>query len=517
MRRPSGRYRARRREAAQREPPAKPSYSQQPVEPTLHQDQAAAGAKQRLLHSTVSAYGTLFVRLIIAFGTRIILARLILPEGHGAYEQALRIVMMLSAARDLGLTHHLMRDPRESYGTVLAWSLGAGAFLSLALVAAADLFSYLPDLPNVLRAMAVWIVIDAVIMVYRTFFERRLLIREIAGFEVLRGLLFGVFAALLAVNGAGVWSFVGGELVASAAFALLLLWRARGRVPLHLDMRRIPGLLKASRYLFVVWVAFQIFNYVDPFIVEYFSTTAFVGYYAQAYWLAFLVPLTLTVRPLLPALVEFRDDHIEFAETLRLGTIVFLSGIVVSAYFLFFNAEKAVLLLFGPNWIEVVPLLRVLCLVPLVDVFTTTGGEALKVQNRDRLWLTTVVLNMAALVACGVVFAYQWGPIGMAWANLARLGSLLMFVRILAMFAGRRGRLVGDLAQVYLLPLPFFVAAAALLPAGSWGRLLASVAAAALGGGLLALRFLPDYRRFFRRAQTAPAGMTGNPDSGTPS
>lgn len=487
------------------------------MEHSPHQNPTApvVGAKQRLLHSTVSAYGTLFVRLIIAFGTRIILARLILPEGHGAYEQALRVVMMLSAARDLGLTHHLMRDSRESYGTVLAWSLGAGAILSLALIAAADLFSYLPDLPNVLRAMAVWIVIDAVIMVYRTFFERKLLIREIAGFEVLRALLFGAVAALLALNGAGVWSFVGGELAASAAFALLLLWRARGRVPLHLDMRRIPGLLRASRYLFVVWVAFQVFNYVDPFIVEFFSTTAFVGFYAQAYWLAFLVPLTLTVRPLLPALVEFRDDQVEFAETLRLGTIVFLSGIVVSAYFLFFNVEKAVLLLFGPNWVDVGPLLRVLCLVPLVDVFTTTGGEALKVQNRDRLWLTTVVLNMAALVAFGILFTYHWGPIGMAWANFARFGSLLMLVKVLALFTGRRRRLVGNLAQVYLLPLPFFLAAAWLLPAGSWERLAGSLAAALLGGGILVLRFLPDYRRFFRRTGAAPDA--GNADIGTAS
>ena len=172
------------------------------------------------------------------------------------------------------------------------------------------------------------------------------------------------------------------------------------------------------------------------------------------------------------------------------------------------------LLLFGPNWVDVGPLLRVLCLVPLVDVFTTTGGEALKVQNRDRLWLTTVVLNMAALVVFGVAFAYQWGPIGMAWANFARLGSLLMLVKILGMFAGRRRRLAGNLAQVYLLPLPFFLVAAWLLPAESWERLAGSLAAAALSGGVLVLRFLPDYRQFFGRAQTAPTGATSGPDDG---
>jgi len=487
------------------------------VEHSPHQDPAApvVGAKQRLLHSTVSAYASLLVRLLIAFGTRIVLARLILPEGHGLFELALRVVVLLSAVRDLGLTHHLMRDPRESYGTILAWSCGAGAALSVALVVTADFFAALnPDLPDVLRALAVWIVIDAVIMVYRTFFERRLRIREIAGFEILRGLLFGLLAIAFALAGGEVWAFVGGELLASAVFALLLLWRARGQVPLAVEWQRLRGLLRASRTLFMVWAAFQVFTYIDAFIVEVFSTTTDVGYYVRAYMIAFLVPLTLTPRPLLPALVEFRDDAGQFAETLRLGTLVFLSGIVLSAYFLFFNVEKTVAILLGPNWEAAEPLLRILCLVPLVDVFTTTGGEALKVQNRDRLWLGTVALNMTALVAFGFLFTYWWGPEGMAWANYLRLGSLLMLVMILRLFAGRRRRLVGDLLQVYLLPLPFFLAAAALLAEGTWERVAGSLAAVALAGGVLAFRFLPEYRRFFR---TAAAGQeaTGSRGNGT--
>ncbi len=465
-------------------------------------------AKRRLLHSTVSAYASLLARLLIAFGTRIVLARLILPEGHGLFELALRVVVLLSAVRDLGMTHHLMRDPRESWGTILAWSCGVGAALSLALAAAADLFAALhPDLPDVLRALAVWIVIDAVIMVYRTFFERRLRIREIAGFEILRGLLFGLLAIVFALAGGDVWAFVGGELAASAVFALLLLRRARGRMPLAVDWKRLPGLLRASRTLFMVWAAFQVFTYIDVFIVEAFATTTEVGYYVRAYMIAFLVPLTLTPRPLLPALVEFRDDAEQFAETLRLGTIVFLSGIVLSAYFLFFNVEKTVAILLGSNWEGAERLLRILCLAPLVDVFTTTGGEALKVRNRDRLWLGTVALNMSALVGFGLLFTHWWGPKGTAWANYPRLGSLLMLAAILGLFAERRGRLVGDLLQVYLLPLPFFLAAAALLPADTWSRFGASVAAAGLGGGALALRFLPDVRRFFRRAETSAADI----------
>ena len=84
------------------------------MESNPHQDPAAAGAKQRLLHSSISAYGSMFVRLLLAFAARALLARLILPDVHGLFALALQFVVMASAIRDVGLTHHLMRDPRES-------------------------------------------------------------------------------------------------------------------------------------------------------------------------------------------------------------------------------------------------------------------------------------------------------------------------------------------------------------------------------------------------------------------
>ena len=354
--------------------------------------------------------------------------------------------------------------------------------------------------------MAIWIVIDAVIMVYRTFFERRLRIREIAGFEILRSLAYGLIAVGLAHLGAGVWAFVGGELLASALFALLLLWRARGQVPLAVDWQRLPDLIRASRYLFVVWAASQVFHRVDIYFIEIFSTTTSVGYYEAAYYFAFLVALTVTPRAAAAGAGRVSGErrgvrgnaasgHPRLPRrNRRLGLLPVLQcregGRTGARSRVGRHGSPAEGSLPG---------------APRRHLHHP-GGEALKVQNRDRLWLTTVVLNMLAIVAFGLLFTWLWGPIGMAWANFLRIGSLLMFFKVLGIFAGRRRRLVGSLAQVYLLPLPFFLAAAALLPAGSWSRLLASVAAAALAGGLLALRFLPDYRRFFRRVQTTTAG-----------
>ena len=57
----------------------------------------------RFLRSTVASYLSLGTRLVIRFASRMVLARLVLPEAHGLYELALRLVILASALRDLGL------------------------------------------------------------------------------------------------------------------------------------------------------------------------------------------------------------------------------------------------------------------------------------------------------------------------------------------------------------------------------------------------------------------------------
>ncbi|MEO6193381.1 MAG: oligosaccharide flippase family protein, partial [Thermoanaerobaculia bacterium] len=107
--------------------------------------------EQRILRSTFASYAIQLARLGINFGAKIALARLILPEGHGLYEYALRIVTVASAVRDLGLPYHLVRDKRRPYGTVLAVTATLGVAITLLLIAVAPAAGrFNPELPLVL-------------------------------------------------------------------------------------------------------------------------------------------------------------------------------------------------------------------------------------------------------------------------------------------------------------------------------------------------------------------------------
>lgn len=457
---------------------------------------AAHSTPRRFLASSLASYWSLGVRLVVGFVARMVLARLLIPDDHGLYEMALRIVTIAGALRDLGLIYHLMRDERRPYGTVLAFTLGSGVAVTAALLIAAPLAGRLdPALPGVVQVFALWVLLDGLGLVPRAYFERELRIGRLVLPEILRGLAAAALAILLAWRGWGVWSFVVADLAAAAIFAALVWRRAWGRMPIEVVPRMLPSLLRQSTSLFLVWVTLQLVTYVDLFVVRAFEDAATVGQYARAYMVAFLVRSIAFPRALLPALVEYRDDPPRFHAAFRVTTVFLLSCEVTAGYFLFWNAEKVVEVLLGSQWGPAVGILRILCFVPFLDVFSELGGEVLKVRREDRLWLVIMAGNLASLLVFGIWFTGRWGAEGMAAANLLLLGNLLMAWRMHKIFAGAFVPLLGDMALIYLLPLPLF-AAAAVLPADSWWRFAASVLAAASALALLAWRFHRPFRSF---------------------
>ncbi|HSF43514.1 MAG TPA: oligosaccharide flippase family protein [Thermoanaerobaculia bacterium] len=462
---------------------------------------AAAGhtTEQRLLRSTYAAYAIQFARLAVGFGAKIILARLIIPDGHGLYELALRIVTVASAVRDLGLPYHLVRDNRRPYGTVLASTTFLGIVITLVLIAAAPVFGGLnPDLPLVLRVFAAWVILDGLSVVPKAFFERELTIGRLVGPEIARGFVIAIVSVLLAWLGWGVWSFVAADLAAALLYGVWSWARAWGKVPLHVDLSLLPDLIRRSSYLFWIWIVIQLVTYIDAFIIQIFEDTKSVGLYARTYMLVFLVPTIVYPRALFPTLVEYLDDRPRFLEVFRLSAIQLLGCQVIASYFLFLNAHR-VILIFGEEWLPAVPILQALAFIPFFDQFSMMGGEMMKARHEDRAWLIIMVVNLISLVGFGIFLTGRFGAPGMAAANYLLVGNLLMAWRVKEMFGPRFRQLLGDFALLYLIPLPFFALAAWLFPPESWTRFSASILAAALAAGALVLRYQRPFREFFGR------------------
>jgi O-antigen/teichoic acid export membrane protein len=456
------------------------------------------GVEQRVLRSTAASYAIQLARLGVTFGAKLILARLILPEGHGVYELALRIVTVASAIRDLGLPYHLVRDERRPYGTVLAFTGISGALITLALIGLAPVFGHLtPELPLVLRVFAIWVLLDGLAVVPKAFFERELTIGNLVAPEIWRGVIIAAVSVGLAWLGWGYWSFILGDLAGAALLAGYSWHKAWRKVPLKVEPALVPDLVRRSFLLFLIWISLQLVTYLDAFIIEWFGDTATVGLYARTYGLAFLAATFVYPRALFPTLVAYANDRVRFVEFFRLSTVQLLGCQVVASYFLVFNAEKVILILFGKDWLAAAPILRVLAFIPFFDQFTQMGGEMLKAEHRDRAWLWIELLNLASLVGFGIWFTQLWGARGMGAANYLLIGNLVMAWEVARVFGPRFRELMTDLVQLYVIPLPFFACAAWLAPADSWTRFAASLVAALLAAGVLAARYWKPFRAFF--------------------
>jgi PST family polysaccharide transporter len=471
---------------------------------------AAAGptTEQRILRSTFAAYAIQLARLLVGFVAKLILARLILPDGHGLYELALRIVTVASAVRDLGLPYHLVRDERRPYGTVLAATAFLGALITLLLIVAAPLSGALtPELPTVLRVLAVWVFLDGLSVVPKAFFERELTIGRLLAPEVWRGVVIAVVSVALAWSGWGVWSFVAADLLGALLLAAWSWSRAWGKIPLAADLRLLPDLVRRSAWLFLIWLVLLLVTYIDVYIIQAFSSdTAVVGFYARTYAIAFLMATIAYPRALFPTLVEYSREPRRFFEVFRLSTVQLLGLQVIASYFLLFNAGKTVEILLGEGWEGAVPLLQVLSFIPFFDQFTILGGEMLKARHQDRAWFLVMVANLVSLVGLGILFTSRWGAAGMAAANYFLAGNLLMAWWVWRVFGRGFRTILGDLLLIYLIPLPFFALAAGLFDSGSWARFAASLGAAALAAGGLAARYHGPFRTFFAgRKPSAPS------------
>ena len=391
---------------------------------------------------------------------------------------------------------------------MLVSTLVLGLLITVLLIVAAPLFGFLtPNLPAVLQVFAVWVFLDGLAVVPKAFFERELTIGRLIAPEVWRGVVIAVVSIALAWAGWKVWAFVVADLAGALLLAVFSWSRAWGKIPLKADLHLLPDLIRRSSWLFWIWITLQLVTYIDIYIIEIFDSTDTVGLYGRAYMIAFLVATIVYPRALFPTLVEYLEDRPRFLEVFRLSTLQLLGCQVVASYFLFFNAEKVIWVLLGDSWVGAAPLLRVISFIPFFDQFTILGGEMLKARHRDRVWLGIMLLNLVSLVGFGIAFTQRWGAAGMGAANYLLVGNLWMAWEVAREFGPRFRRLVGDLALVYLVPLPFFALAAWLFEADTWPRFAASLAAAALAAGLLELRYWRPFREFFgeRTSFTAPS------------
>jgi O-antigen/teichoic acid export membrane protein len=350
------------------------------------------------------------------FLASIVLARLLLPNAYGLVAITWTLTGFASLFSDLGLGPALVQSPRlteRDASTAFVINEISGVALTLIVVLLRHPLADLLGQPRVAPLLA---------LASLTF----TLTLNVVPYAILeRQFQFGKVAAIdvgATMTGVGAASLVIGPLttaaIASVASLLTARWVPRAW-PSRSSARR---LMAFSSHL----TGFNVLTYwarnADNLLLGRIAGTRELGLYNRAYMLM-LLPLTqvggILGRVLLPLFSSMRDDHarlrratVRLAGTTSLLVFPVLLGMAATAH-------NFVLTAFGPHWRGSIPLIVLLSISGMPQVFGILSAQVCQAVGQPRLLSTWgVAWNLTALTA--IVAGLHWGAEGVAAALAIR-------------------------------------------------------------------------------------------------
>ena len=381
-------------------------------------------------------------RLALTFVIGIILARLLSPREFGLIAMVTVITSFASIFAELGFSAALVQkqDVTQVHLSSVFWlNLGAGLTLTLIFMAGAPLVAFFykePMLTPLTMLISTNFFISSLNIVQNTLLSKALNFRTLSIVEITALLISGTVAIAMAATGYGVWSLAVQSVVLAAVTAILLWMQGNWRPSFIFRWTAVRDLLGFSLSLFGTKVLNYWVRNIDYLLIGRFLGTSPLGIYNKAYEVM-LFPLTSVSRVLsrvmFPSFSIIQENksrvaslYLQMTRTIALVTFPMMMG-------LFVTVESFVLVIFGPQWAGMIPVLRVLSLVGMTQSIGTLNGNLYLSQGRADLQLKVgLVLKTNAIL--GIVIGLQWGILGVAigYAIASLINSYPSFY-----FAGR--------------------------------------------------------------------------------
>jgi teichuronic acid exporter len=345
---------------------------------TALRDAALSGARWTL----ASRIGLQFVTWPIT----IVVMRLLDPADYGVFAIALVVHAFVSMFGELGLGVALVQartmpaaQMRMAVSIVMMLNLALTAMIFVVAPWLAALYAQ-PEVTNVMRALALELVIAGLAVVPLAMLQRGLRYREISQAQIAGGIAGALTTLVAATAGAGVWALVAGNLTNAAVRSIGLI-AAHGRLELP-GAVRLPGvrpLAWMSGHTLAARLLWFWSGQADSLAVGLLLPTSALGAYSVASQVAMLPSgkaMDVVNRVAFPLLCAVQADA-----TAAKGLVLRLRGLLALYGFglcwgMAFVAPDLVLLLLGEKWGAAALPLALLALVSPLRMLSSLQNTA---------------------------------------------------------------------------------------------------------------------------------------------
>jgi O-antigen/teichoic acid export membrane protein len=339
-------------------------------------------------------------------------ARLISPAEFGAYAAAQALLMLVGYFTLGTVGNAIIRHPslnRQIVGTALILTGLAGAVVSLAVLAAAELWADLwraPEAASLIRLYAPQTLLGGLAIVPVSLLRRDLRYRSATLIETSSVLIgFGIGAALA-------WQFrsaealVLGQVAATAALLALGVLATRAQLSVSYARLHARSLFSFSSQVSLQNLGHYLNNTVPSFAVSRYLGQMSLGFFSRASLLVGLPQTFLAQgiqKTLYPIYPRFRDNE-EECRRMMIDVASVTTALVWPLFAALAGLAPLVVdLLLGSRWAPVASIVGPLCLYATVNLaYAVFASFAESFGQLRQIWLVQVCWTLALVLSLGV-------------------------------------------------------------------------------------------------------------------
>lgn len=381
----------------------------------------------RVLKALSWTAGGKVISQIISMGFGIALARMLSPDDFGLIAMMMVFTGFAGLLMDVGLGSALVQkeDVQEThYNTVFWTNLGVGLGLFLLVFTISPYIAQFygrSELTDIGRVLSLQFVLGALALVPRQRLVKNLSFQVTAVADLLGMIVGGVVAVFMVAEGFGYWALAWQPVILRMV-ATLYIWAIARWIPaFEFSRAALKELFGFSFYVFATRMIRYGTDKADKLLAGKYLGGDAAGLLdkAQSMMLFPLQSVSHTIGSVMfPALSLIQSDkdrvrkvYLRSTQAIALLTFPMVAGI-------FAVSENFVLGVLGEQWIEMVPLLQVLCLAGIARSIVTVTGSIYLSQGRAKLQFK-VNLFTRPIALSGVLIGLLWGVKGIVIGMVA--------------------------------------------------------------------------------------------------
>ncbi len=392
----------------------------------LNTDSLRSDLKRRSLLSGLINFASQPIKLVLGIGSTAILARILTPGDFGLVAMVAPLLALADSLSNFGLeTAAVQKEELDNEQLSLSFwlSLKVNAVIVGLMVIMAPILAHFygkQELIGITLLMTFSFLVVCLTFVHKSLLKRQMRFGIITTIEVISQVVAAAIAIFAAYKGWSYWALVLQlvvmQLIQSIGYLIICPWLPEKQIKSEKTNVNLQAMLSYGAHLTGFRFLMRIGMQLDRILVGYLSGATALGLYQVAYkWSYF--SFEQVYFPLFDVAVSsfsrtLHDTNL-YRSYCRKGLMLLFTLCMPALTFSFVEAQNLLVLLLGNQWLEAVPLFRVLSIAIFFgSMYRVTKWLYVSAGQTQQQFRWGLIHTPIVIVA--VAIGSQWGAIGVA-------------------------------------------------------------------------------------------------------